>query len=127
MVDLATLLADPLDAVADLLAGLAHHVTDVLGTEGVRVDVQVEAVVAARAVALHDDAQVEGIDAESAQLLADLVDVGLVEVARARQDRRRLSVGEGEFLAGEDAGVVLVVRGENHVRRATSYACNSNR
>lgn len=124
VVNLATLITDPLYSVADLFTGFAHGVTDVLGGKGVRVDVDVEAVVASWTVGLDDDAKVEGIDSKAAELLTDFVDVGLVEVTGARQDRRRLTVCEGELLASEDSGVVVVVGCEHNVGCTTSNACN---
>ena len=66
-----------LEPVADLLAGLAEHVRDVLRREGVRVDVDVPAGFALlRTTRLVDDAQVERIHREAGQPVADL-EVGL--------------------------------------------------
>lgn len=50
------------ESVADLLARLSEHIGNILGREGVRVDVDVPAGFAfLRAASLVDDTQVEGV------------------------------------------------------------------
>lgn len=62
-----------LEPVADLLAGLAEHVRDVLRREGVGVDVDVPAGFALlRTPGLVDDAQVERIHREAREPVANL-------------------------------------------------------
>lgn len=110
---------DPLDPVADLLARFAHRVAEIFGGEGVRVNIDVHGVVALRAFGLLDDTQIERIDPVAAQYLTYFVDLRLIQRSGPREDRRALPMGERQLLAGEYAGVIVVIRREHHVGRAT--------
>lgn len=62
-----------LEPIANLFAGLAEHVGNVLRREGVRVDVDVEAGFSLLgAPGLVDDAQVKRIDRKAGQAVTDL-------------------------------------------------------
>lgn len=110
-----------MNSVADLLSCFAHRIAEAFGGEGVRVNVDVQGIVALRAAGLRDDAQVVWIDAELCQSLTYLIYLSLVQHSAPRENRRALPMGKCQFLAREYPGVRVIIRHKHHVRRASSH------
>lgn len=121
MVNVGSGLADPLDSIAELLTCFAHCIAEALGGESVGIDINVQSIVAPRTVRLRDDAQVERIDAVLAQPMTYFVQLSLIQRPDPREDRRALPMGKRQLLAGEYAGIIVVVRHEHHVGRASGH------
>jgi len=121
VIDLTSSFSDPMNAIAEFLSRFAHRITEVFGGEGVRIDVDVQSIIAMRTAGLRDNAQVEWIDTVLSQSLTYFIHLSIIQCPGPRENRRALPMSKRQFLACEYPGICIIIRHKYHVRCTSSH------